>query len=76
VSRRRLIQVVFVLIGLLWLGFVFVDFLGSRLGDCVDEDPLCEGYKRAQGGLTFWRGLAVTLIIFVAYRIFREEREE
>ena len=74
-SKRRLVQVSFVLVGLCWMGFVFVDFLGSTLGDCL-EDDWCEGRKSAVNDLIFWRALAVTLLIFIAYRLLRVEPKE
>jgi hypothetical protein len=66
---------VFVLIGLLWMGFVFTDFIGSTLGDCL-EDRWCEGRKTAVNGLIFWRAVAVSLMILIAYRLLRQEPEK
>lgn len=70
--QRRAIQLLFVTIGLAWLGFTFVDFIGSVFGDCGD-DRFCDGRKEIATDLVFWRGLCVAIIIVLAYRYFRKD---
>jgi hypothetical protein len=72
---RRAIQVIFVILGLLWGLFCLFELFVSVYGDCVD-DELCVALKNTSAGLVLWRGLAVTLILFIAYRFFRKEPEE
>jgi hypothetical protein len=60
----------FVLIGLGWLGFTFVDLLGGLLGDCFDNQ-WCQGRKSISFELAFWRGLCVGILIVLSYRYFR-----
>jgi hypothetical protein len=69
---RGAIQLLFVLIGLAWMAFVSWDLFIHAFGDC-GGDQMCENYKRAAGGLVFWRGLCVGLLIVGAYRLFRKE---
>lgn len=70
---RLAIQILFVLLGLAWLGYVAVDLFGHTFGDCVDAS--CENYRSAMRGMITWRGLFVALMLILAYRFFRKERD-
>ncbi|HEX8257304.1 MAG TPA: hypothetical protein VF589_06695 [Allosphingosinicella sp.] len=69
---RLSIQIIFVMLGIAWMLFVTFDLFTSIYGDCAG-DRWCEGRKSIAGGLVFWRGFCVTLLIFLAYRFFRKE---
>ena len=73
---RWAIQAVFVILALLWGLFCAFDLFVNVYGDCGEPDDMCEALKRTSAGLVLWRGLAVTLMLFIAYRFFRMEREE
>ena len=75
-SKRRLIQIAFVVLGLAWMGFIVVDLFGSTIGDCIENDASCERAKELVSSRWFWRSLAVTLLIFMAYRFLRVEPED
>jgi uncharacterized membrane protein len=66
---------VFLILGLLWLGFVSFDLFVHTYGDCIDED-MCMKLKAANGGLVFWRGFAVGLLLCIAYAIYRRFFED
>ncbi len=68
--RHRIGCISFTVLGLAWLGFFFVDLLGATLGDCA-EDSACDFYRGYVTGMVFWRGLAVALILVLAYLAFR-----
>jgi hypothetical protein len=71
---RLAIQIVFVLLLTLWIGFSLVSFFLSAFSDCFD-DQLCIKLKNVSAGLIFWRWLAGCLILFGAYRFFRKDPE-
>ena len=71
-SKRRTIQAIFVVLGLLWMAFVSIDLLGGIMGDCA-SDQWCEGRKSNHVQVVFWRGLCVTILLFIAYRKMRVE---
>lgn len=73
--KHRVGCTVFVLVGVLWLGFVALDLFGHTYGDCGD-DPWCMKLKAANGGLVFWRGFAVGLLLCIAYAIYRRFFED
>ena len=73
--RRPLIQGLFVVLGLAWLGYTALDWIGAALGDCGD-DQWCLGHRSISSQLVFWRGLCVGLLLVLAYRVVRVEAEE
>ena len=73
--KRRLIQALFVVLGLAWLGYTTFDLFASTFGDCFD-DQVCQHFKGTSFQLVFWRGLCVAILLVLAYRIFRVEPEE
>jgi hypothetical protein len=73
--KRRLVQALFAILGLAWLGFTTLDLFASTFGDCFD-DQVCRNFKDTALQLVFWRGLCVAIILVLAYRIFRVEPEE
>ena len=73
--KRRIGCAVFALIGLLWLGFVSFDLFVHTYGDCFDDD-MCMKLKNANGGLVFWRGFAVGLLLCIAYAVYRRLFED
>jgi hypothetical protein len=73
--RRRVGCAVFLVLGLLWLGFVGFDLFVHTFGDCGD-DQMCVRLRQANGGLVFWRGLAVGLLLCIAYSIYRRFFED
>ena len=73
--KRRLIQALFVVLGLVWLGYTAFDLFASTFGDCFD-DQVCRNFKNTSFQLIFWRGLCVAIILVLAYRFFRVETEE
>jgi hypothetical protein len=75
VSRRRLVQALFVVLGLAWLGYSAFDLFARTFGDCFDSQ-VCQNFKSTSTQLIFWRGLCVAIILVLAYRIFRVEPEE
>jgi len=73
--KRRLVQALFVVLGLVWLGYTAFEFFAFNFGDGCDEG-LCRDYRIASTGLVFWRGLCVAFILIFAYRIVRVEPDE
>jgi hypothetical protein len=73
--KRRLIQALFVVLGLAWLGYSACDLFARTFGDCFDNQ-VCQNFKSTSMQLVFWRGLCVAIILVLAYRIFRVEPEE
>jgi amino acid transporter len=68
--KHRLGCVLFTVVGLAWLGFVSFELFATTLGDCVEGTP-CEFYRGYVEGFVFWRGLAVALLLILAYLGFR-----
>ena len=68
----RSIQAVFVVLGLLWMGFCMFALVAGTYGDCITPDQACEDGKVAAMKIVFRRGLAVTVILFIAYRFVRK----
>ena len=66
-------RIILILFTVCWCAFVFVDVMGSVLGDCF-EDRYCQGVKRYSMGHAFWRGLAVELMAILAYLLFSRRR--
>jgi hypothetical protein len=73
--KRRLIQALFIVLGLAWLGYSVFDLFVSTFGDCFD-DQVCQNFKSTSAQLVFWRGLCVAFILIFLYRVFRVEPEE
>ena len=67
---HRIGCIVFTVIGFAWLGFFLVDLVGATLGDCI-EGSACEFYRSYVSGMVIWRGIAVALILILAYLGFR-----
>jgi hypothetical protein len=68
--KYRLGCVVFTIVGLGWLGFVAFEFFATTLGDCGSDQP-CQFYRPFVDGFVFWRGLAVALLLILAFLFFR-----
>jgi hypothetical protein len=68
--KHRVGCAAFVVIGLAWLGFVLFDLFAATLGDCGD-DKACNFYRSYVSGFIMWRGLAVALLLILAYLAFR-----
>jgi len=60
----------FVVVGLAWLGFFLFEFFSTTMGDCVEGSP-CEFYRGYVSGFIFWRGIAVALMLILAFLTFR-----
>jgi hypothetical protein len=73
--KRRVGCAIFLLLGLLWLGFVAFDLFVHTFGNC-GADPMCERLRRANGGLVLWRGFAVGLLLCIAYALYRRFFED
>jgi hypothetical protein len=56
----------FIVTEILWLVFVGYQLTFFLVTECVDE--ACRRYDGYQLGLYFWRGIAVGLLIWLAYR--------
>ena len=61
----------FVVVGLAWLGFVLFDFVATTMGDCASPDDACTFYRSYVEGFILWRGLAVALLLILAFLAFR-----
>jgi hypothetical protein len=73
VSRSAL-RLLFIALGLCWLGFVLFDALTSVIGDCFDNQ-WCQGRKSIALSLVFWRESAVALMLVLTYRFFRRDKD-
>ena len=73
--KQRLGCAVFVVTGLAWLAYVLFDLFAATLGDCGD-DKLCTYYRDYVSGLIMWRGLAVALMLILAYLAWRSFRND
>jgi len=73
--KRRVGCAVFLCVGLVWLGFVAFDLFVHTFGDCGDSQ-MCMKLRQANGGLVFWRGFAVGLVLCIAYAIYRRFYED
>jgi hypothetical protein len=62
--------VVFVIVGLFWLGYTLLDLVVSSLGSC-GGDEACAFYRPFVSGSIIWRGIAVALMLILAYLGFR-----
>ena len=69
--RKRLGCIGFTLVGLAWLGFVFFEFVATNLGDCVYRDDACSFYRPYVTGVVVWRGIAVAMMLILAYAAWR-----
>jgi hypothetical protein len=67
---HRIGCIIFVVLGLAWLGYFTLDFVGSTMGDCGD-DTACSFYRPYVSGFVIWRGIAVALMLILAYLGFR-----
>jgi hypothetical protein len=61
---------VFTVIGLAWLGFFLLEWMGAAMGDCIQGSE-CELYRSYVSGYVLWRGIAVALLLILAYLAFR-----
>jgi hypothetical protein len=68
--RYRLGCAAFVVVGLAWLGFFFFELFATTMGDC-DEGSPCEFYRSYVSGFIIWRGIAVALMLILAFLAFR-----
>lgn len=69
--RKRLGCIAFVVIGLAWLCFVCFDLFAATLGDCASSNDACTFYRKYIEGFIIWRGIAVALILILAYVAWR-----
>lgn len=68
--KHRVGCIVFTVLGLAWLGYFLFDLFATTLGDC-GTDQACNFYRPYVDGFVFWRGIAVALILVLAYLAFR-----
>ena len=73
--KRALGCSVFILLGLAWLLFTGYDLFVHLFGNC-GNDRLCDALKNANGGRIMWRGLAVGLLLCIAYAVYRRFFED
>ena len=73
--RRKLGCALFLLLGLAWLGFTIFGGMANSLGNCGADD-LCIAYKNAEEGRIVWRGVAVGLLLIIAYALYRRFVED
>ena len=69
--KKRVGCIAFVVIGLAWFGFVSFGLLASTMGDCASPDDACTFYRGYVGGFIIWRGIAVALMLILAYAAWR-----
>ncbi len=69
--KKRLGCLVFTLLGLAWLGFVLFEFIAANMGDCSSPDDACTFYRPYVTGFVIWRGIAVALMLTLAYAAWR-----
>ena len=68
--RHRIGCAVFVVLGLVWLGYTMLHLVVSGLGNCAGDEA-CEFYRPFVSGSIIWRGIAVALMLILAYLGFR-----
>jgi hypothetical protein len=68
--KYRLGCAAFLALGLAWLGFFLLEFFGATMGDCALDSP-CEFYRGYVEGFVIWRGIAVALMLILAFLAFR-----
>lgn len=68
------VKTLFVLTGLVWLGFTTFELAFGSMGNCAG-DGFCEGRKSLAGQVVIWRGLFGALVIVLAYRFFRKDAD-
>ena len=73
--KRKLGCAAFLLLGLALLGFTLFMGMANSLGDCGTGD-LCVAIKNAEEGRIFWRGVAVGLLLIMAYALYRRFFED
>jgi hypothetical protein len=74
--KRTLGCALFSILGMAWLLFTAFLMVATSFGDCSGES--CATAKNAEGGLILWRGIAVGLLLilaYVAYRRFFEDND-
>jgi hypothetical protein len=69
--KKRLGCFGFTLVGLAWLAFVLFEFVATNLGDCGSPDDACTFYRPYVTGYIIWRGIAVALMLILAYAAWR-----
>ena len=69
--KKRLGCLSFIIVGLAWLGFVLFDFVATNMGDCVSPTDACTFYRPYVTGFIIWRGIAVVLMLVLAYAAWR-----
>jgi hypothetical protein len=68
--RRKLGCAMFLALGLAWFGFTVFMGMANSLGDC-GTDNLCIAIKNAEEGRIIWRGIALGLLLIIAYAGYR-----
>ena len=68
--KHRIGCIIFTILGLAWLGYFLFDLFATTMGDCGD-DKACNFYRQYVSGFVLWRGLAVALLLILAYLGFR-----
>jgi hypothetical protein len=69
--KKRVGCIAFIAVGLAWLGFVSFDLFAATLGDCASPNDACSFYRGYVEGFIIWRGIAVALILILAYAAWR-----
>jgi len=70
--KKRLGCTAFVIVGLAWLCFVCFEIFVTTLGsDCASPDDACTFYRGYVEGFVVWRGIAVALMLILAYAAWR-----
>jgi hypothetical protein len=72
--KRTLGCALFSVLGIAWLCFTGLLMFAAAFGDCSGE--ACAAAKNAEGGLILWRGIAVGLLLILAYVGYRHFVED
>jgi hypothetical protein len=69
--KKQLGCIGFTVVGLAWLAFVLFEIVATSMGDCVSPDDACTFYRPYVTGYIIWRGIAVALMLILAYAAWR-----
>ncbi len=56
-----------------WFLFSLLMLVLNIMGDCLQDQDLCQSAKSSAVGLVFWRWLAGCFILNYAYRLFSKD---